>query len=69
MFITAPTGAGKSLLFQAPAFQLSGQSQITLVISPLIALMKDQVQAIVRDRGFRKVAYLNSELSLVDAKE
>ncbi|MBK7482303.1 MAG: ATP-dependent DNA helicase RecQ [Flavobacteriales bacterium] len=66
IFITAPTGAGKSLLFQLPAFQLSGQSQITLVISPLIALMKDQVQAIVRDRGFRKVAYLNSELSLVD---
>jgi ATP-dependent DNA helicase RecQ len=66
IFITAPTGAGKSLLFQLPAFQLSGQGQITLVISPLIALMKDQVQAIIRDRGFRKVAYLNSELSLVD---
>lgn len=66
VFITAPTGSGKSLLFQLPAFYVSGQGDITIVVSPLIALMKDQVFAIKRDRNFEKVAYLNSELNLID---
>ena len=60
------TGAGKSLLFQLPAFYVSQSGDITIVISPLIALMKDQVNAIITDRNFDKVAYLNSELSLID---
>lgn len=66
LFLTAPTGAGKSLLFQLPAFYVSQSGDITIVISPLIALMKDQVNAIITDRNFDKVAYLNSELSLID---
>ncbi len=66
LFLTAPTGAGKSLLFQLPAFYVSHSGDITIVISPLIALMKDQVNAIITDRNFDKVAYLNSELSLID---
>lgn len=66
LFLTAPTGAGKSLLFQLPAFYVSQNGDITIVISPLIALMKDQVNAIFTDRNFDKVAYLNSELSLID---
>ena len=66
IFITAPTGSGKSLLFQLPAFYVSEQGDVSLVISPLIALMKDQVFAIKRDRNFEKVAYLNSELNLID---
>lgn len=65
-FLTAPTGAGKSLLFQLPAFFVSSRGDVTIVVSPLIALMKDQVKAILSDRGFEKVAYLNSELTLVD---
>jgi ATP-dependent DNA helicase RecQ len=66
LFLTAPTGAGKSLLFQLPAFYVSQSGDITVVISPLIALMKDQVNSIITDRNFDKVAYLNSELSLID---
>lgn len=66
IFITAPTGSGKSLLFQLPAFYVSNNEDVTIVVSPLIALMKDQVIAIKRDRNFDKVAYLNSELNLID---
>ena len=66
VFLTAPTGAGKSLLFQLPAFYISDKGDVTIVVSPLIALMKDQVNAIINGRRFDKVAYLNSEISLLD---
>ena len=66
LFLTAPTGAGKSLLFQLPAFYVSQKGDVTIIVSPLIALMKDQVKAIISDRRFDKVAYINSELSLID---
>ncbi|GAA5876269.1 hypothetical protein JCM16303_007076 [Sporobolomyces ruberrimus] len=53
-----PTGGGKSLTFQIPALCFDG---LTLVVSPLIALMKDQVQAL-RKRGVA-AASMDSSLS------
>ena len=66
LFLTAPTGAGKSLLFQLPAFHISDCGDVTIIVSPLIALMKDQVKAILNERNFDKVTYINSELNVLD---
>ncbi len=59
-----PTGAGKSLTFQLPAKLLTGT---VLVLSPLISLMKDQVDALTR-LGFR-AAFFNSTLSFEERRE
>src|SRR5213082_2723676 len=64
VFALLPTGGGKSLCFQLPALMRDG---VTVVVSPLIALMKDQVDAL-HARGL-PATFINSSLDFEEQKE
>jgi ATP-dependent DNA helicase RecQ len=64
LMVVMPTGGGKSLCYQLPALLKPG---LTIVVSPLIALMQDQVQAL-QDNGI-PATFLNSSLSGTELRE
>lgn len=66
IFITASTGSGKSIFFQIPALYLEEKyNLVTIIISPLKALMKDQIESL-KEKGIKSACYLNSDLSFIE---
>ncbi|WP_010632469.1 DEAD/DEAH box helicase [Sporolactobacillus vineae] len=72
IYVTSPTGAGKSIMFQLPALYLAekykSQRLMTIVISPLIGLMDDQVKGLER-KNISNAKTLNSGISPVEKNE
>ncbi|MBQ4060352.1 MAG: DEAD/DEAH box helicase [Lachnospiraceae bacterium] len=62
IFITASTGAGKSVMFQVPAIYLANKyKKLTIIIEPVKALMQDQKEKLIKN-GYNRVEAFNSDL-------
>lgn len=69
LFVTAPTGAGKSAMFQIPAIYLANKYELfTIVISPLIGLMKDQVINLEL-HNYNYARTINSDISPIQKQQ
>ena len=69
IFVTAPTGAGKSAMFQIPAIYTAEKYKLlTIVISPLIGLMNDQVKNL-EVKNYTKAKTINSDISPIVKEE
>ncbi|MED5072669.1 helicase-related protein [Anoxybacillus geothermalis] len=69
IFVTSPTGAGKSIMFQIPAIYLAEKyGLMTIIISPLIGLMRDQVYSL-QERNVEISATINSEITPLEKAE
>ena len=69
VFVTAPTGAGKSVMFQIPAIYLAeNYNLLTIVISPLIGLMNDQVKNLEL-KNYKGAKTINSDISPIIKNE
>ena len=70
VFVTAPTGAGKSVLFQLPALYLAEKLHaVTIVVTPLKALMKDQVAQLEKKQGVTCATCLHSDITYEEREE
>lgn len=70
LIVSLPTGAGKSVLFQAPALFRSGfTNKLTIVIVPLRALMQDQVDGLWDKGFFSNVDFISGDKSPVEVKD
>lgn len=70
LLISLPTGAGKSVLFQGPAlFRSAFSCKLSIVISPLRALMQDQVDSLWHKGFYSNVEFLSGDKSHVEVKD
>lgn len=69
VFVTAPTGAGKSVIFQVPAIYLAETyNLLTIVVSPLIGLMNDQINSLEK-KNYTYAKTINSDISPIVKQE
>ncbi|WP_295420378.1 DEAD/DEAH box helicase [uncultured Subdoligranulum sp.] len=69
IFMTAPTGAGKSIIFQVPSIYLAEKyKKLIIIIEPLKGLMDEQKSELEK-KGYKKVAFLNSDIPTPLEKE
>ncbi len=69
IFITAPTGAGKSMIFQLPSIYLAQKyNKLIIIIEPLKGLMNNQWD-ILKKCGYNRVEYLNSDIATITERE